>query len=70
MAHTREISTHNLPLKCPHCTHGAVSLLVMSLSLVTVRCTNCTHAWSVEIARLPQVVRTPLDAWCAIGPPI
>ena len=64
MSHMREIPAQNLPLACPRCTHGAVSLLVMSISLVTVRCANCTYAWSLEIERLPEVARTPLEAWC------
>lgn len=68
MAHTREISTHNLPLTCPQCAHRAVSLLVISNFLVTVQCTKCTYAWSVAIEQLPEIARTPLEAWRRVGP--
>ena len=70
MPKTREPLAHNLPMACPHCTNGAVSLLVLSLSLVTVRCTKCTHAWSLKIDRLPELARAPLAAWCSFDPPL
>jgi hypothetical protein len=67
--HMREVPAHNLPLICPRCTHGAVSLLVMSLYLLTVQCAKCTHSWSLQIEALPEVARSPLAAWCRGGPP-
>jgi hypothetical protein len=41
----------------------------MSTFLVTVQCTVCTYTWSLTIDGLPEVARTPLDAWCRVGPP-
>lgn len=48
------------PLRCPQCSHDVARAVVSSYSFITVACVRCTHQWTVEIARLPDKVRTQL----------
>jgi hypothetical protein len=46
-----------LPLRCPRCGHDEAKLFLHSATVVTVKCGDCDHSWSVDIAALPDDVR-------------
>ena len=50
-----------LSLFCPKCGHDAAQLQVASASVLTVKCTECEHPWSVENHTLPADVREQIS---------
>ena len=54
------VSAQSIPLPCPKCSHGAARPIVISYSIITIACDGCAYQWTVEIARLPEDVRTQI----------
>ena len=52
--------------RCPKCSATDAQLVVHSDTILTLRCTGCTHAWSVEIAAITPAARQHLG----LVPPI
>jgi hypothetical protein len=46
-----------LPLSCPKCGHDGARLQIASATVLTVKCAECEHTWSVESSTLPPDVR-------------
>ena len=47
----------NLPLSCPKCSHDGARLQIASATVLTVKCAECQHTWSVDSSTLPPDVR-------------
>jgi uncharacterized metal-binding protein (TIGR02443 family) len=47
-----------IPLKCPQCRHEEATLAVRSQTILTVRCAQCGYTWAMELANIPEQVRT------------
>ena len=46
-----------LPLSCPRCGHRGARLQIASASVLTVKCTECHHPWSVASDTVSADVR-------------
>jgi uncharacterized Zn finger protein len=46
-----------VPLSCPGCGHDGARVQVASATVLTVRCPECDHIWSVDSTMLPSAVR-------------
>ena len=49
-----------IALRCPECSHDVARAVVSSYSIITVACVRCSYQWALEIARLPDEVRTEI----------
>ena len=45
-------------LRCPRCEYPEARPFVSSRTVLTVRCTQCHHTWSMEISEVTDEVRT------------
>jgi uncharacterized Zn finger protein len=41
-----------LPLQCPHCHHDRARLHIRSATVLTVKCSECRHVWSIDLDTL------------------
>lgn len=46
-----------VPIACPDCRHGEAQIIVLAMTVMTVRCVECGHEWAVEIRDTPAEVR-------------
>jgi uncharacterized Zn finger protein len=46
-----------LALRCPKCDHDEARLSVISETVLSVKCENCSHFWSTIISALPESIR-------------
>ena len=51
-----------LPMSCPRCRHGEAALFISSSTVLTVRCTKCSHSWAADASRLPDYIRSAVMA--------
>ena len=54
-----------LPLHCPNCGHDGAWPYITSQTVLTVKCSECRHAWSIEVDTLRLEIRERVTA--AIG---
>jgi uncharacterized Zn finger protein len=47
-------------IQCPHCGHDQARPFIATQSVVTVKCTQCTRTWSIEVAALAPELRQQL----------
>jgi len=51
-----------LPLQCPHCHHDGARLHIRSASVLSVKCGECRHEWSMDVDSLPSHTREQVNA--------
>jgi hypothetical protein len=55
-------STNTLPMQCPKCDHNGGSLVVLSITVVTVKCVSCHHTWATNLESLPPDTQEKVHA--------
>lgn len=51
-----------LSIQCPQCQHIGCTLLVKAITIMTVTCASCGHAWATQIAWLPSDIQEKVRA--------
>jgi hypothetical protein len=51
-----------LPLHCPNCHHDGAWLHIRSVSVLTVKCSECNHTWSMDIDTVSSDIRGQVTA--------
>lgn len=51
-----------LPLRCPTCSHDGAEVYISSNTVLTVRCSRCSHVWCVDVTGLSPAVRKRWEA--------
>src|SRR5262245_43065051 len=54
MPHTDAVA---VPLFCPQCGHNGAGIQIASATVLTVKCAECQHPWSVDSSLLPPDIR-------------
>ncbi len=47
----------SLPVHCINCDQEQVRLFIRSKTVLTLKCPNCAHTWSLDVATLPAETR-------------
>jgi len=56
----------SLPLSCPRCRHDGALLQIASATVLTVKCAECQHTWSVDSSSLPGEIHEQIAEATAI----
>lgn len=51
-----------LPLHCPNCGHDGAWPRITSKTVLTVRCSECEHGWSIDVGTLSFEIREQVTA--------
>jgi len=51
-----------LPIRCLACSHDAAEVYISTITVLTVRCPQCSHVWCLDVRNLDDVVRKQLEA--------
>ena len=46
-----------LPVQCPRCKHDGNRLLVRSMTVITLACNSCRHAWATTLDALEPAIQ-------------
>ena len=46
-----------VPLSCPRCGHDGARIQIANATVLTVKCVECLHPWSVDSGTLPPDIR-------------
>ena len=56
-------NTNNpLRIECPKCRHDRGRLLAESITVITVTCASCHHAWATDLSSLPLEIQEKVHA--------